>query len=118
MSAVELAKQPPPGAATASRAVAREFDTVYGKDAVPADVPTVEVKTELATLWIAKALSAAGLVKTTSEAKRLVEQGGVEIDQRRVTDANHQLEPGKNYLVRVGSKNRRFARIQVVRAVT
>jgi tyrosyl-tRNA synthetase len=93
---------------------AREFEIVYGKDAVPSEIPTVEVKTELATLWIAKALSAAGLVKTTSEGKRLVEQGGVEIDQLRVTDANHQLEPNRSYLVRVGAKNRRFARIHVV----
>ena len=103
------------GDAAATHA-AREFERVYGKDAIPDDVPTHEVKTELPTLWIAKALSSAGLVKSSGEGKRLVEQGGVEVDQQRVTDGNHQLLPDKTYLLRVGSKNRRFARIKVVSA--
>ena len=71
------------------------------------------VATEGPTLWIAKALSSAGLVKSTGEGKRLVEQGGVDVDQVRVSDANFQLERGKRYLLRVGSKNRRFAYVVV-----
>jgi tyrosyl-tRNA synthetase len=35
------------------------------------------------------------------------------MDQVRVTDANLQLERGKRYLFRVGSKNRRFAYVVV-----
>jgi len=97
----------------AAQAAAAEFEQVYAGDAIPADVPTFELTTETATLWIAKALSSAGLVKSTGEGKRLVEQGGVEVDQARVTDANLQLERGKRYLLRVGSKNRRFAYVTV-----
>jgi tyrosyl-tRNA synthetase len=97
----------------AARRAEDEFGKVYGKAAVPADVQEHVVKTDGATLWIAKALSSAGLVKSTGEGKRLVEQGGVEVDQVRVTDANHQLERGKKYLLRVGSKNRRFAYVVV-----
>jgi tyrosyl-tRNA synthetase len=91
----------------------REFAGVYAADAVPADVPTHTLATEGPTLWIAKALAGAGLVKTTSEGKRMVEQGGVEVDRARVTDANLQLERGKTYLLKVGSKNRRFAYVVV-----
>jgi tyrosyl-tRNA synthetase len=97
----------------AARAAEQEFDKVYGADAVPDDVPEHTIATDGPTLWIAKALSSAGLVKSTGEGKRMVEQGGVEIDRVRVTDGNHQLERGKRYLVRVGSKNRRFAYIVV-----
>ena len=103
------------GADAAERAAA-EFARVYAKDAVPDDVATKEVATELPTLWLAKALSSVGLVKSTGEGKRLVEQGGVEVDGARVTDANLQLSPDQTYLVRVGSKNRRFLRLKVVRA--
>ena len=99
--------------ANAARVAEEEFGKVYGKDAVPTDVQEHVVKTDGATLWIAKALSSAGLVKSTGEGKRLVEQGGVEVDQVRVTDANHQLERGKKYLLRVGSKNRRFKYVVV-----
>ncbi len=99
--------------AEAARHAAAEFARVYGKDAVPDDVPEIDVPTEGPSLWIAKALSAAGLVKSSGEGKRLVEQGGVEVDQKRVTDPQLQLEAGKRYLLRVGSKNRRFAYVTV-----
>ena len=90
-----------------------DFSRIYAADAIPDDVPTHTLHTDTETLWIAKALSSAGLVKSTGEGKRLVEQGGVELDRVRVTDANLQLARGKRYLVRVGSKNRRFAYIDV-----
>jgi tyrosyl-tRNA synthetase len=98
--------------AEAATSAASEFERVYSKDAVPEDVPTVEVvPTGAAELgW---ALKQAALVPTTSEARRLVEQGGVEVDGVRAIDPRVHLEPGKEYLVRVGSKNRRFARIRV-----
>ena len=97
----------------AARAAALEFEKVYATDAIPDDVPEHTLVTDGPTLWIAKALSSAGLVKSTGEGKRLVEQGGVEIDKVRVTDGQYQLERGKRYLVRVGSKNRRFAYVVV-----
>jgi tyrosyl-tRNA synthetase len=97
----------------AALAAAAEFEKVYAGDAIPADVPELTLTTDTATLWIAKALSSANLVKSTGEGKRLVEQGGVEVDQVRVTDGNFQLEKGKRYLLRVGSKNRRFAYVVV-----
>ena len=90
-----------------------DFEKAYLADELPSDIPEHTVKTEQATLWVAKALSAAGLVKSTGEGKRLVEQGGVELDRTRVTDANLQLEVGKRYLLKVGSKNRRFAYVTV-----
>jgi tyrosyl-tRNA synthetase len=90
-----------------------DFGRVYAADAIPDDVPSHTVHTDTETLWIAKALSSVGLVKSTGEGKRLVEQGGVEIDQVRVSDANLKLTRGQRYLVRVGSKNRRFAYIIV-----
>ena len=92
---------------------AEEFARVYSADALPDDITELTVPTDGPTLWIAKALAAAGLVKSTSEGKRLVEQGGVEVDQVRVTDANLQLARGQKYLLRVGSKNRRFAYVLV-----
>jgi tyrosyl-tRNA synthetase len=97
----------------AEELAAAEFARVYSADALPNDIQELTVPTEGATLWLAKALSSAGLVKSTGEGKRLVEQGGVEVDRVRVTDANLQLERGKRYLLRVGSKNRRFAYVTV-----
>ena len=99
--------------AEAAQKAAADFQSVYSADALPSDIEEHTVPTDLPTLWIAKALSGAKLVKSTGEGKRLVEQGGVEVDQARVTNPQLQLERGKRYLVRVGSKNRRFAYITV-----
>jgi tyrosyl-tRNA synthetase len=91
---------------------AGQFESVYAKDAVPDDVPVLELApTGVAEL--AWALKQANLVASTSEARRLVEQGGVEVDGARVSDPRAALAAGGEYLVRVGSKNRRFARIRV-----
>jgi tyrosyl-tRNA synthetase len=99
------------GEAEAS-AAEEEFRRVYSANAVPDDVEEINVRIEGATLWVAKALLLAKLVKSTSDGKRLVEQGGVEMDGKRLgkEDANLQLAKG-SYLFRVGSKNRRFARV-------
>jgi tyrosyl-tRNA synthetase len=101
-----------PDAATRARG---DFDKAYLADELPSDIREYTVKTEQGTLWIAKALSSAGLVKSTGEGKRLVEQGGVELDRVRVTNANLQLEVGKRHLLKVGSKNRRFAYVTVAK---
>lgn len=100
------------GAAAAALA-AREFDRIYAKNAAPDAVPSVELAPEGGVAELAWALKQAHLAASTSEARRLVEQGGVEVDGERVTDPKRVLRSGSDHLVRVGSKNRRFARIRV-----
>ena len=50
-----------------------------------------------------------GLVPSKSEARRLIVQGGVEIDEQKMTDANAQvvLASGKALRLRIG--RRKFA---------
>jgi tyrosyl-tRNA synthetase len=101
------------GAEARDRAAA-EFERVYAGDAVPDQVPRVEIDPRGGVAELAWALKQANLASSTSEARRLVEQGGVEVDGTRVIDPKARLDPGSEHLVRVGSKNRRFARIRVV----
>jgi tyrosyl-tRNA synthetase len=97
----------------AAERAARKFEQVYARGSVPEEVPCVTVSPAGGIAELAWALKQAGLATTTSDARRLVEQGGVEIDGVRETDPRARLEPGREYLVRAGSKNRRFARIRV-----
>jgi len=99
--------------AEAAESAAQTFAGAYLSHGVPDDTPEVEVEAAGETLWLAKALSAAKLVASTSEGKRLIVQGGVEVDGERVKDGQHQLDPGGRYLVRVGSKKRRFCYVKV-----
>jgi tyrosyl-tRNA synthetase len=75
----------------------------------PADAEEIRVKIDGAEVWIAKALSSAGLAESTSKAAALVKGGGVHVDGKKVDNDQLKLARGGKYLVRVGSKNRRFA---------
>jgi tyrosyl-tRNA synthetase len=68
-------------------------------EAVPGAVLAAEGR--LRPLW--KVLKEAGLVPSTSEARRLIQQGGVEVDRRRVSDANEILPPGA-YTIKLGKR--------------
>ncbi len=58
-------------------------------------------------VWLV--LKEAGLVQSTSEARRMIQQGAVEIDRQRVTSTETTLPPGGEYLIQVGK--RRFKRV-------
>jgi tyrosyl-tRNA synthetase len=101
------------GEAAAAEALERRRGISGG--GVPEDTPEHRLAAEGGSLGLAKALALAGLVKSNSEGVRLIEQGAVHLDGRKLerTDAQLRLEPGARVLVRVGSKNRKFAWIQV-----
>jgi len=58
-------------------------------------------------VWLV--LKEAGLVPSTSEARRMIQQGAVEVDRRRITSTEETLVPGSAYLIQVGK--RRFKRV-------
>ena len=99
--------------AGAAQSAERTFRSTYLGDGVPAEVPEVDVAAEGGKLLLAKALASARLVSSNGEGRRLIQQGGVEVDGESVRDGFFELEAGRDYLVRVGSKNRRFCRIRV-----
>jgi len=76
------------------------------KGGVPDDIP--EVALSGAPLAIGQLLKQAGLVPSTSEALRNIEQSGVRIDGTVISDKGLKLEAG-SYVVQVGK--RRFARV-------
>jgi len=97
----------------AAVAAEQSFKSAYLADGLPQDMPESELTAEGETIWLPKALAAAKLVASSSEGKRLVLQGGVEVDGQRVTEERFSLSKGQRYLIRVGSKNRRFCYITV-----
>jgi tyrosyl-tRNA synthetase len=56
-------------------------------------------------------LKQAGLAVSTSEAQRLVEQGGVKVDGERVTDRGLKFSRGARFVVQAGK--RKAARIAI-----
>jgi tyrosyl-tRNA synthetase len=96
--------------ADAERAL-NDFQT-RAKGGVPEDVPEVSVDIGSQSIGIAQLLKMAGLVESTSEAYRAIEQGGVKLDSEKVTDKNLQLNKGAKVVAQVGK--RKFAKITIL----
>lgn len=91
-----------------------DFITRFQKGAMPEDMPEVSINSAAEGMPIANVLKEAGLVKSTSEALRMIKQGAVKIDGQKVQDANILLNVGTQAVFQVGK--RRFARISIQHA--
>jgi tyrosyl-tRNA synthetase len=70
-----------------------------------ATLPVLEVSAGSAenATWLPQVMKDAGLVKGTSEASRLIKQGGVKVNDAVVSDAQMRLQAGE-HIVKVGKK--------------
>ena len=92
---------------------AREaFQEQFSKKQLPEDIPDIALD-GASELPVANILKEAGLVKSTSEGNRLIKQGGVRIDEKKLSEADKGLTfaKGTKILAQVGK--RRFARINI-----
>jgi len=88
------------------------FARIFQKKEVPEELPEYHVTLRdfaLAdgTIDVSKLLLAINLTRSRSEAARLIEQGGVEIDGSKITSANANVRSGS--IIKAGK--RRFARV-------
>jgi len=98
--------------AEAAKAAAAEFDRVFRKGTLPEDIPAVTLPAGLVQNGLAPIidlLRAAGLVSSTSEARRLIQQGGVSVDGARIAEIDARVPVKDGTIVQVGK--RKFARI-------
>jgi tyrosyl-tRNA synthetase len=97
-------------AADAEKALT-DFQT-RAKGGIPDDVPEISLTIEGDSIGIAQLLKMAGLVESTSEAYRAMEQGGVKIDSEKVSDRQLQLAKGQSVVAQVGK--RKFANVTIL----
>ena len=98
--AAELAERfSGPGEGAKARA---EFEKVFSKKDMPEDIPVVEIAWEGEKMKLAKIIALAGAAKSNSEARRLIQQNAVEVDQAPVKDAETELASSGTYIIRVG----------------
>lgn len=90
---------------------ASEFDKVFKAKDIPEDIEEKVIAIQTDYVGVVDILKTIGLVPSSSEARRLIQQGGVSIDGERVSDINLRLPANKNYLLQVGK--RRFARVSI-----
>jgi tyrosyl-tRNA synthetase len=86
-----------------------EFEKVFSKKNLPEDIPVVEIAWEGEKMKLAKIIALAGAGKSNSDARRLIQQGAVEVNEKPVKDIEAELPATGEYILRVGKK--RFVRI-------
>ena len=93
-------------------AAAEEFDRIFKEGALPDEIPEVQINASELTdgkIWIVKLVILCGFAATNGEARRLVAQGGVSINNETVNDPALNIEIKSDMILRVGK--RRFARV-------
>jgi tyrosyl-tRNA synthetase len=87
------------------------FDRVHRERNVPEEMPAVRLKGDKdGRIWIAHVLNRAGLTQSTSEARRILKQGGVKVDGETIIDPDCHLSIGK-YVIQRG--RRKFVRLEI-----
>src|SRR5262249_15198865 len=85
-----------------------EFANQFQARRVPADVPEVTIRVPAAgvPMRLFEVVVAAHLATSASEAKRLIQQGGIRVDDQRVEDPYRTLviQPGTQLLVQRGRR--------------
>ncbi len=94
----------------AAESALNDFQT-RAKGGIPDDVPEMRIDIGSQSIGIAQLLKMAGLVESTSEANRAIDQGGVKLDSEKVTDKNLQINKGTTVVAQVGK--RKFGKISI-----
>ncbi|MDP3260597.1 MAG: tyrosine--tRNA ligase, partial [Thermodesulfovibrionales bacterium] len=92
----------------ASLKAKEEFGHIFKDKGKPDEIPVFELKWEEDEMWVPKIMKLSGIAQSTSISVRLIEQGGVTIDDNKCDNPDAKLKKG-NYLFKAGK--RKFLRI-------
>lgn len=87
----------------------QEFQQIFSKKELPDDMPVHELSLKEGALGLLATMTQVGMTKSNGEAKRLVMQGGVKVNQDKVTDHQFKFSTAGEYVVQAGK--RRFAKL-------
>lgn len=82
----------------------------FQKGALPDEIDEVEYAIDGESVPLVNLLKETGMVASTSEASRLIKQGGIKIESEKVVDPKMKIEPGTKQVYQVGK--RKFLIIQ------
>jgi tyrosyl-tRNA synthetase len=87
----------------------RNFEQIFARHEMPDEIEEVEVVVSEDEIWVPKLLLDAGLVKSTSDGRRMIQQHAVSIEGEKVSDINAVVRAHGTLLLKVGK--RRFCKV-------
>ena len=97
----------------AADAALAEFDARFRDGAVPEGLAEQVIQVQGEAAPLVQVLKSSGVCPSTSEAHRMIEQGGVRVNGEKVTDKALKLGAGGTYVLQVGK--RKFAKVALRR---
>lgn len=92
-----------------ARQAEEEFDRIFVQKEIPDTIDEFVLESTEKEMNVIQILTDTKLATSKSDARRLVEQGGVSIDGNRITDVNQMIPLASNIIMKVGK--RRFLKI-------
>ena len=90
-----------------------EFKSRFQKRNNPSNIEEIELNLEKKEISLAKVLKEAGMVPSTSEALRLIKQGGVRVEGSKILDSKYKIRLNSSFLYQVGK--RKFLKIKIAK---
>lgn len=92
-----------------ARNASEEFTRVFAQKELPDEIPEVVVPP--AAIGLLNLMVEAGLAKSNGEARRLIKQGAVRINDEKVGDETAQIVPEEGMIIRSGKRG--FAKVKI-----
>ena len=89
-----------------------DFEARFKQGAIPDNIPEVSLKSTNGTMAISQVLKQSGLTPSTSEAHRMIEQGGVKVDGVKIEDKTLTLNAPITVVLQIGK--RKFAKVSIL----
>jgi tyrosyl-tRNA synthetase len=99
------------GQAAAARAL-EDFEARFKQKLMPEDLQLKILKVPKDSYPVANTINDLGLTASTSEANRMIQQGGVKINGVKIADQKLALRVGETYILQVGK--RRIAKVELM----
>lgn len=88
-----------------AKAAEEEFKRMFQQKDLPDEIPEFRPTEDmLDEVWLPKLIVAAGSANSTSEARRLIVQGGVKVDGIKIDDPNLNINPSAGMIIQVGKR--------------
>ncbi len=96
----------------AAQAAQDEFDRIFVKKDLPDEIPELAISVSNDSIGIVELLSETKLVASKSEARRMINQGGVSVDGNKIDDDKAVIELHRDVIIKVGK--RKFLKVSKV----
>ncbi|MBN2162992.1 MAG: tyrosine--tRNA ligase [Pontiellaceae bacterium] len=94
-----------------AKAASEEFTRIFAKGDLPDEIPEVKVPAGVEMIGLLNLMVLAKLANSNGEARRLIKQGAVKINDEKISDERAEIKPEDGMIIRSGKRG--FAKVVI-----